>query len=147
MSDKSSAAEGAIALITGGEPVYSVEICETILQAGRSGAGREEIVAALGVEEKHLRAWERKHGELRQAFRQAKRLEYAWWLAAGRELQARPSWNARSWELQMAKRFPKRWANATKAVAMEADPEEAEKLRASILEKLNRIAEASRELD
>lgn len=126
---------------------YTPAYCNQILELATVGYGKAEIAAELQVDRRTLNAWIKAHPEFREAMRQAKELEYAWWLKTGRNGQFDRNWNAASWTLQMRNRFPDRFLDRTKPPAKEKRKEahNADRLREDMERKLSRIVDASRE--
>ncbi len=127
--------------------LYNPAYCERVLELAAEGCGKAEIAAALAVSSKTLNTWIKVYGEFRAAMSDAKDLEYAWWLAAGRKGQFDKTWNATSWALQMRNRFGGRFRDRV-PVQREEQPKDgvnAEKLRGQMERKLSRIADASAE--
>ena len=123
--------------------LYDVSYCERALELAAEGCGKAEIAAALSISRKTLNAWIETHPEFRDAMRQAKELEYAWWLAAGRKGQFLKTWNATSWALQMRNRFGARFRDKTETSEKEPkDAPDAERLRAEMERTISRIADA-----
>ena len=127
--------------------LYDCAYCERVLELAAEGCGKAEIAAALSVSRKTLNAWIKAHGEFREAVRQAKDLEYAWWLATGRKGQFEKGWNAASWALQMRNRFGGYFADRSDKPAKRKrkGSKNAERLRAEMERKLSRIADAGEE--
>jgi hypothetical protein len=125
---------------------YKSALCERVLELAGKGCGKAEIAADLKINTKTLNAWMKAHLDFREAMRQAKELEYAWWLKTGREGQFLKSWNATSWMLQMRNRFPDRFSDAKKpAKEKRKEAHNADRLREDMERKLSRIADASAE--
>ncbi len=123
--------------------LYDTSYCERVLELAAEGCGKAEIAAALSVSRKTLNAWIDAHPEFKDAMRQAKELEYAWWLAAGRKGQFLKTWNATSWALQMRNRFGARFRDKAENGDEEArDAPDAERLRAQMERTLSRLADA-----
>jgi hypothetical protein len=125
---------------------YNPAYCDRVLDLAAEGCCKAEIAAALQVSVKTLNAWAKTYDEFREAMSRAKELEYAWWLAVGRQNQFTRAWNASAWALQMRNRFRKRFGD--RRPAQDKTPEEsvnAEQLRAEMERKLSRIADAGRE--
>ena len=125
--------------------LYDATLCCRVLELAGSGCGKAEIAAGLGVSQRTLGAWGAAHPEFGEAMRQAKDLEYAWWLKTGREGQFIKNWNLASWELQMRSRFGKRFAGRGAAKQPAAQPKEgmnAGRIREEMERKLSRIADA-----
>jgi hypothetical protein len=132
---------------TRGRPtLYKPAYCDSVLELAADGFGKVEIAAELKVDRRTLNAWVKAYPDFREAMRQAKELEYAWWLKTGRNGQFDKSWNAASWTLQMRNRFPDRFSDAKKpAKEKRKEANNADRLREDMERKLSRIADASRE--
>lgn len=125
---------------------YNTACCDRVLALAAEGCCKAEIAAALQVSVKTLDAWMKTYDEFREAMSNAKELEYAWWLAAGRKGQFLRTWNASGWALQMRNRFRKRFHNRFPAqTETPEDSVNAEQLRAEMERKLSRIADAGAE--
>jgi hypothetical protein len=125
---------------------YKAAHCARVLKLAAQGCGKAEIAADLQVSVKTLNAWMQAYEDFRDAIAQAKELEYAWWLTAGRRGQFMQSWKPGGWALQMRDRFRKRFCDP--APAQDKTSEEsanAEELRAAMERKLSRIANARTE--
>ncbi len=125
---------------------YKSLYCDRVLLLAAEGCGKTEIAVGLGVSIKTLNAWAAAHDDFREAMSQAKELEYAWWLAAGRKGQFMRNWKPSGWALQMRNRFRKRFRD--RVPAKDKTPEEsvnAEQLRTEMERKLSRIADAGTE--
>ena len=125
---------------------YSSTSCDRVLLLAAKGCGKAEIAAGLQVSVKTLNAWMAAYDEFREAMSRAKELEYAWWLTVGREKQFTRTWNASAWALQMRNRFRKRFGDrAPPSKSTSEESVNAEELRAAMVRKLSRIADARRE--
>lgn len=96
--------------MSGGRPTkYEPEMCETVIELGRDGAGVAEIAAELDVSRQTVYNWKDEHPEFLDAVNRARDLSQAWWEKQGRKGIWSRKFNASAYKLQVMNRFPADW--------------------------------------
>ena len=97
---------------------YDPEICEKIIELGREGYSRAQMVAALGVPYATFKAWEQGQPDFRAAMEESRVLALAHWEELGYthmiESPGGPRLNTGLWSRSMSARFPSEYRENSK---------------------------------
>lgn len=89
---------------------YDPAICDTVIELGREGYSRAQMVAKTGIPYATFKAWEQGQPDFRAAMEEARVLALAHWEDLGRthivETPGGPKLNTGLWSRSMAARFP-----------------------------------------
>lgn len=97
---------------------YDPAICDTIIELGRQGKSRVQMVAATGIPYATFKAWEQGQPEFRAAMEEAMALAQAHWEELGEmhltEVPGGPRLNTGLWSRSMSARFPRDYSDRSK---------------------------------
>lgn len=105
----------------GRPPTYRPEMCEEVVELGRSGKSHAQISAALGVSREAVRNWQHKFPEFSEAMQWARDLAQAWWEDKGQDGLVMPGFNASLWAKQVSCRFREDYTEKTQQEITGAD--------------------------
>jgi hypothetical protein len=90
----------------GRQSLYRDHFCAIVIRLGRKGKSKIQIASALKVNRKTLDNWCACHDEFSEAMDWARDLSQAWWENQGQKGIWDRNFNARTFQLQIANRFP-----------------------------------------
>lgn len=97
---------------------YDPAICEQIIELGRQGKSKVQMVAATNIPYATMSAWEQAHPAFREAMDEAMRLAQAFWedlaIAHMVEMPGGPKLNTGLWSRSMSARFPRDYRDNSK---------------------------------
>ena len=97
---------------------YDPAYCDQIIELGRQGKSRAQMVALTGIPYSSFQAWEAAHPDFQAAMAEAMRLAQAYWedLAENHmiEVPGGPKLNTGLWVRSMSARFPREYRDNSK---------------------------------
>lgn len=103
--------DAGVSVTVGRPTAYKPEFCQTVIDAGKDGAGKAEMAAECGVSRQTLDNWTEVHPEFLDAVKEALAWSQAWWEKNGRiaTFGGTEGFNATSYIFNMKNRFPDDW--------------------------------------
>ena len=112
MTEKKETTEGKV-----GRPSdYKEEYCNMLIEHMAEGYSFESFGGVIGVSERVLYDWEKKHPEFLHSKEIGTQKSMIWWEKIGRMgmINEIPFFNDRIWRLNMINRFRSKWSDGTK---------------------------------